>query len=152
MIQIRSSLFETNSSSVSLFVIPKDCIVKIPTMVNLEYDNYSNWEYKKYIDTLNFAYSMCVDLGGTNVARLIEYLKRKGVVIIRGDKYTKNPPGEFTTEGYPLQNYFKSEKLFDMFCFGDGSCVHKGNDNEYREELNEETYDKDKYITISLYE
>ena len=51
MIEIRSSVFETNSSSVHVLVIPKDTQVSIPHKVFLEGGEYG-WSEDTEYDTL----------------------------------------------------------------------------------------------------
>ena len=51
MLQIRNSLFETNSSSVHALIIPKDNPVYIPKSVRL-YGGEYGWEIDEYYDTL----------------------------------------------------------------------------------------------------
>lgn len=52
MIEIRSSIFETNSSSVHVLVIPKDTSISVPHKVFLEGGEYG-WSFGTECDTLN---------------------------------------------------------------------------------------------------
>lgn len=51
MIEIRSSIFETNSSSVHVLVIPKDTSINVPHKVFLEGGEYG-WSFGTECDAL----------------------------------------------------------------------------------------------------
>lgn len=146
MISIRTSIFETNSSSVHALVIPKDTKITIPNRVSLYYGEYG-WEQSVETDTLDYIYTACVDRGQEEVDKLISYLKRKGVEEI--NILSSNDNGNYGIDhGYdvPLAELFANENLLDRFLFGYNSYVQTGNDNDggdYMEDgyYNEEEYD-----------
>lgn len=62
MLTIRQGLFETNSSSVHVLVIPKDTDISIPSKVYLDGGEYG-WQHEKVTDTINYMYQACLDAG-----------------------------------------------------------------------------------------
>ena len=155
MIQIRQGLFETNSSSVNTLVIPKDTRIIIPKKVSLVYDNYSNWTFRKHTDTLNYAYSMCVDIGDPEILLFLHYLRRKGVEEIETHPNTGieewDIPFDYTD--IPLRKIFGSEQVLDLFCFGSESIAYDGNDNDMDNlsKFDKDNYDLDKFHVIELF-
>lgn len=148
MLNIRKSLFETNSSSVHALVIPKDQSISIPKKVILHYGEYG-WEADSYDDTLDYVYTACVDQGQKEVDKLISYLKYKGVeeIELRNSEYNYG-----IDHGYevPLDDLFTNENLLDRFIFGNKSFVQTGNDNnDYYPK--EEDYDKNEYDVLMKY-
>ena len=168
MVSIRLGLFETNSSSVHVLVIPKDTKLTIPKKVYLTGGDYG-WENNKAYDTLNYFFQACLDRGKEEVNKFIDYLKRKGVEEIEGGilRYVEDAEeypysgwkNEYNVwvDGYidhsdaiPLDDLFANENLLDRFLFGD-SFVQTGNDNvaDYQNECpNSSWYDLDKYDII----
>lgn len=169
MFSIRFGLFETNSSSVHVLVIPKDTKLHIPTKVILNGKDYG-WENWVIHDTINYFFQACLDRGKEEVNKFIEYLKRKGVEEIEGGtlhwvEHDENYPysgwkneDNFWVDGYidhsdaiPLDDLFANESLLDRFLFGD-SFIQMGNDNvaDYQKECpNSSWYDLDKYDIIT---
>ena len=80
MLTIRQGLFETNSSSVHVLVIPKDTDISIPSKVYLEGGEYG-WQHEKVTDTINYMYQACLDAGEEEVSRFILYLMDKGIEV-----------------------------------------------------------------------
>lgn len=152
MIQIRNSLFETNSSSVNTLVIPKDASISIPERVSLFYDNYSSWRYTEDTDTLNYAYSMCVDRGDCEILLFLNYLRRKGVKEIETHPTTGVEEWniDYDDSAIPLKDIFGSEKVLDLFCFGSGSMIYEGNDNDSDNlyKFSKNSYDLNKFYVI----
>lgn len=160
MIQIRSSVFETNSSSVHVLVIPKDTSITIPKKVFLSGGDYG-WSFETVTDTLDYMYQACVDQGREQLDRFFEYLKRKGVEEIHAPElnwvksdwngedyyYAENNNGyvDHSSE-VPLDDLFTNENLLDRFLFGN-SFVQTGNDNSDGCP-DEDDYDHDIYDTI----
>ena len=151
MINIRYSIFETNSSSVHALVIPKDTQINIPKKVNLYGGDYG-WKIGIEGDTLNYFYQACLDEGKDEVEKFFAYLRRKGVEEINAKEMRWNEDGrDMLNDGYvdhgyeiPLDELFKNEQLLDRFLFGSNSYVHTGNDNddmEWAEDINEEAND-----------
>ena len=150
MITIRHSIFETNSSSVHVLVIPKDAKIIIPNVVYLHRNEYG-WSDGNEFDTLSYFYQACVDRGTDEVLKLVEYLKRKGVEEIHCREIGSTVPN-FSgfidhSEEIPLDYLFSNENLLDRFIFGSESFVEIGNDNdEYCPRTS--NYDANKYDTI----
>ena len=131
MITVRKGIFETNSSSVHVLVIPKDTDISIPSRVYLEGGEYG-WQHEKVFDTINYMYQACLDAGEEEVSRFILYLMDKGIdVDYHGYDQKKFINDGFIDHGYeiPLEHLFKSKRLLDRFLFGTGSYVQLGNDN-----------------------
>lgn len=161
MLEIRNSVFETNSSSVHVLVIPKDTTISVPKKVFLRGGEYG-WEFDTEYSTINYMYQVCVDAGREELEKFFAYLKRKGVEEIhapelqwvksewRGQEYeyAKNNNG-YVDHGnqIPLDDMFANENLLDRFLFSSDSFVETGNDNEdgCPDEYN---YDQDKFDTI----
>lgn len=157
MLNIRYGLFETNSSSVHVLVIPKDQAVRIPKSVHLAGDEYGWAEGIEY-DTLNYFYQACVDSGKSELNKFFAYLKNKGIEEIHAPElewetgrygtYATNNPGYIDhVEGLPLDYLFSNESLLDRFLFGEDSFVETGNDNSYNTP-DEDKYDHDKYDVL----
>ena len=149
MIQIRHSLFETNSSSANMLVIPKDTNLIVPKKIRLLYGISSiDWSTNNVLspNAVNFVYSLCVDTNISEVYKLISYLKRKGVDIIEGI----DEIGDIPTEEIPLIYYFKNEYNLDHFCFGIGSFVKTVQTDS--ENYSDDIYDTSKYVTIAIYD
>ena len=147
MINIRYSIYETNSSSVHALVIPKDTKIYIPKTVNLYGGDYG-WREEIESDTLNYFYQACLDQGKEEVEKFFAYLRRKGVEEINAKGMLWDEEGrDIANDGYvdhayeiPLDELFKNEQLLDRFLFGSDSYVHTGNDNsdmEWAEEIDE---------------
>ena len=128
MIQIRNHLFETNSSSVHALVIPKDQKISIPDSVTLRYGSYG-WEGDTCYDTLDYVYTACRDRNDVEVAKLISYLKLKGVTHIEVMNNTGEDGIDHSYE-VPLEDLFANDNLLDRFIFGNASYVRTGNDND----------------------
>lgn len=154
MIQIRRNVFETNSSSVHMLVIPKDTTIKVPKKVFLQGGDYG-WSHDTECSTINYMYQTCVDFGRETLDKFFEYLKRKGVEEIYAPElhWVKDNWGEWAknNNGYvdhaselPLNELFANENLLDRFLFGD-SWVDTGNDNDdcgpFLEDYDLDTYD-----------
>lgn len=150
MIQVRKEMFETNSSSVHVLVIPKDVKIIIPNVVYLHRNEYGWSDYNEF-DTLSYFYQACVDCGTDEVLKLIEYLKRKGVEEIHCreiDSTMSSYSGYIDhSEKIPLDYLFSNENLLDRFIFGSESFVEIGNDNESCPPK-ADNYDKNLYDTI----
>ena len=161
MYQIRQSIFETNSSSVHVLVIPKDTKIDIPHSVYLFEGEYGLQADKEY-DTLSYFYTACVERGREEVEKFFNYLKRKGVEEIssrelrwKKDSY-EGEEYEYADgfNGYidhggelPLDELFANENLLDRFLFGTDSFVETGSDNgDYCPDV--DNYDHDIYDTI----
>lgn len=161
MIEIRASIFETNSSSVHVLVIPKDTAISIPRKVFLSGGEYG-WGFGTECDTLNYFYQACVDQGREELETFFEYLKSKGVEEIHAPEinwvksewngqeyeYAENNDGHIDHCGeIPLDELFANENLLDRFLFGTGSFVETGNDNSDGCP-DEDNYDHNIYDTI----
>ena len=157
MIQMRRGLYETNSSSVHVFVIPKEQSVHIPKSVHLRGGEYG-WSKDTVCDTLNYFYQACLDMGKEEVDKLFNYLKRKGVEEIDAPEiqwkkskwndedyyYAENNNGYVDHCGeVPFNDLFANEDLLDRFLFGEDSFVVTGNDNDFDERPDEEDYNSD---------
>ena len=143
MIQIRQGLFETNSSSVHVLVIPKDTEIIIPQIVYLRGGEYG-WSSDEEYDTMSYFYEACLARGQEEVNKLVSYLKRKGVEEVhcaRSNGYIDH------SNEVPLDTLFRNENLLDRFLFGRGSFVETGNDNS-DSYPSCTSYDQDKYDTI----
>lgn len=160
MIEIRSSVFETNSSSVHVLVIPKETKITIPTRVVISGGEYG-WENDKYYDTIDYMYQACVSRGREEVEKFFDYLKRKGVEEITSPElrwvksewrdeeyyYAENNDGYIDhSDDIPLDELFANENLLDRFLFGD-SFIQTGNDNSDNCP-DEDDYDHNIYDTI----
>ncbi len=161
MIEIRQSMFETNSSSVHVLVIPKDTSISIPHKVFLSGGEYG-WSADTEYDTLNYFYQACLDNGREELDKFFEYLKRKGVEEIHAPEinwvksewngkeyeYAENNDGYIDHCGeIPLDDLFANENLLDRFLFGNDSFVETGNDND-DDCPDEDKYDHNIYDTI----
>ena len=143
MIQVRFGLFETNSSSVHLLVIPKSSTVHIPDHVYLRGGEYG-WEVDEYYDTIDYFYQACKDSGSEELKKFFSYLDRKGITY----EESKDP----RDDGYvdheneiPFEELFGDESLLDRFLFSDAFVV-TGNDNS-EGSCPEDTYGSD-YIVL----
>ena len=155
MIQVRNGTFETNSSSVHLLIIPKECNIKIPPKVFLVFKEYG-WSSDVEDQALNYVYQACVDQGKEELNKFFDYLKRKGIQEIYspelkwktddddGYTYVENNDGYVDHSGeVPLDYLFTNESLLDRFVFG-GGWVVTGNDNS-ENCPSADSYDKNKY-------
>ncbi len=117
MIQIRQSMFETNSSSADVFCIPPNPSLKIPKeikMSRLMVDTYSLDKNASVEDKLAFMYNKAEDEG--HAAEFIQYLSYKGINII-------NDVGDtFDYDSYMFGYNMKQEDL-DAFLF-DSSSIY----------------------------
>lgn len=149
MLTIRQGLFETNSSSVHILVIPKDTDIVIPSKIYLTGGEYG-WQHEKVTDTINYMYQACLDAGNDEVSRFIIYLMDKGIdVDYHGYDQKRFINEGFIDHGYeiPLEHLFKSRRLLDRFLFGVDSYVQLGNDNSDNCPSLDD-YDSDKYDLI----
>lgn len=146
MIQIRTEIFETNSSSVHLLVIPRDGEVHIPKHVHLRGDDYG-WERGEYCDTLSYFYQACKDRGERELKKLFNYLDRKGITY---DESTERMDDGYVdhAEEIPFEELFGNESLLDRFLFSNAFVV-TGNDNYTDECPDSSEYDSDKYIVLT---
>ena len=144
MIEIRSSIFETNSSSVHVLVIPKDTRFSIPNRVSLHTGEYG-WSNDKEYNTLDYMYTACKERGQEEVNKFLNYLKNKGVEEID----CHDSEWYYIDHGYelPLDDLFSNDSLLDRFLFGVDSFVQTGNDNS-DECPSKEDYDPNIYDTI----
>ena len=158
MIQIRTSSFETNSSSVHILVIPKDTTIHVPKTILLDEVEYG-WNNAIESDTINYLYGVCVERGPKEVQLFIDYLKRKGVedIICKELQWEKGFDRELHAKNWtgsvsdynllPLEDLFANENLLDRFLFSEDSFVEMGNDN-IGETPSVKNYDPEKYDTI----
>lgn len=162
MITIRNGLFETNSSSVHVLVIPKDMSITIPKKVYL-YGGEYGWSDSTEYNTLDYFYQACIDRGRDELDKFFNYLKRKGVEEIhspeinwvksewngREYEYAANNNGYIDhSEDIPLNEFFVNENLLDRFLFSNDAFVKTGNDNsEYCP--SEDDYDDTIYDIIT---
>lgn len=151
MIQIRNNTFETNSSSVHMLVIPKECSLHIPHSVHLTGGEWG-WEFGSVTDTINYIYQACCDRGEEEERKFVRYLNGKGIVV--ESRAEINEDGWY--DGYidhggeiPLEEFFHNSAMLDRFLFG-GGWVDTGNDNS-DDYPTEEDYDPDKYDVIGKY-
>jgi len=115
MIQIRQSMFETNSSSADVFCIPPSPSLKIPKeikMSRLMVDTYSLDKNASVEDKLSFMYNKAEDEG--HAVAFIQYLTYKGINVI-------NDVGDtFDYDSYMFGYNMKQEDL-DAFLFDSNS-------------------------------
>ena len=115
MIQIRQSMFETNSSSADVFCIPPSPSLKIPKeikMSRLMVDTYSLDKNASVEDKLAFMYNKAEDEG--HAAEFIQYLSYKGINII-------NDVGDtFDYDSY-MFGYNMTQENLDAFLFDSNS-------------------------------
>ena len=148
MIEIRRSIFETNSSSVHILVIPKDADIVIPSKVYLEGGEYG-WKNEIVSDTINYVYQACLDRGDAEVEKFVLYLMDKGIDV----DYHGYDQKKFINDGWidhtgelPLKQLFGSKKMLDRFLFG-GGFVQTGTDNS-KNPPSEANYNHKIYDTI----
>ena len=146
MISIRIGLFETNSSSVHVLVIPKDTDIHIPSHVNLYGGDY-DWGPDSEDDTIQYFYQACKDMGKDELNKFFAYLSRKNIDFEEMSIKTKYFGGIDHVEELPLEELFNNENLLDRFLFGIGSYIDIGNDN-CDNSPSDEDYDLDKYDII----
>ncbi|MEE3344022.1 MAG: hypothetical protein VZS44_08030 [Bacilli bacterium] len=105
MIQIRQSMFETNSSSSHTFMIPKNSIpLRIPSSINLRKQNYPEDSIENRI-CLIYNYAEYYGDGDN----FIKYLQSKGVEVEEMDDRIE----------LPCSHIFKNEAQLDKFLFGE---------------------------------
>ena len=131
MIQIRSSQFETNSSSTHVFCIPSTKSLKIPKEIKLSsLDRYVDITTEMSIeDRIAYMYDRAKD--NNSEASFIEYLKAKGINVIDDRKY------EF--DGY-MFNFDFTESQLDSFLFDPDSKFLLDDDIDEYKHLEDEGY------------
>lgn len=142
--QIRSSVFETNSSSTHSIAISKAPVIADGKSIHFGIGEYG-WE-NGTANTANYLYTAILYVYGSEVAEeKIEHLKR---ILDKYDvsyqfeepKYWTSPSGEYTCldNGYVdhgseltefLEAVFSNEDLLMRYLFG-SSIVYTGNDNQ----------------------
>jgi hypothetical protein len=127
MIQIRNSMFETNSSSADVFCIPSSPSLKIPKeikMSRLMVDTYNLDKNASVEDKLSFMYNKAKDEGHTT--EFIQYLSYKGINVI-------NDVGDtFDYDSY-MFGYYMEQKDLDAFLFDSNSMyLDTPNYEEYK--------------------
>ena len=121
MVQIRSGVFETNSSSTHSIAVPRDCIAK--DYVSLRTDDFG-WEFKQ-VDAADYFYTAIYETSTTEeevnskIERLKEILNEHGI----GYKLSK-PKTSIST--YDNKDYFYLD---------DGYIDHGGELGEFVDEL-----------------
>ena len=127
MIQIRQSMFETNSSSADVFCIPSSPSLKIPKeikMSRLYVDTYSLDKNASVEDKLSFMYNRAEEAGCA--AEFIKYLTYIGINVINdvGDLFEYNPY---------MFGYNMEQKDLDAFLFDSNSiCLDTPTYDEYK--------------------
>lgn len=129
--QIRSSVFETNSSSIHSLCITKKKDYKLPEIVIFNSGEYG-WGPETECNTGNYLYTALLELKDQipdGLDRLKEILEKHGIEAIFND------PGEdyYIDHAYDIQDAVETllndeDKLF-RFLFGDESFVDIDNDN-----------------------
>lgn len=127
MIQIRNSMFETNSSSADVFCIPSSPSLKIPKEIKISrlmVDTYSLDKNASVEDKLAFMYNKAEDEG--HATEFIQYLTYKGINVI-------NDVGDtFNYDSYMFGYYMQQENL-DAFLFDSNSMyLDTPNYEEYK--------------------
>lgn len=141
MYQIRSNVFETNSSSTHSIVISKEPVTQFPTTLYLKFGEYG-WEFDNYSlpDYLYTAiYEVLSREEAEEACRHIEkVLSQHGVAcVFEPPKYTQYSNREYFDSGYVDHGYeladlveavlSNDDLLIRAFC-GDAT-VYTGNDN-----------------------
>lgn len=151
MLEVRFSIFETNSSSVHALIIPKDNNIHYPEEVTLYGGDYG-WSGKE-TDGLQYIFQICADRGKYEIENLVDYLESKGIEVVNkeyilGDKFNNSG---YVDHGYelPLEDLFADEGLLDRFMFG-GGWVDMSNDNVEDEDMipDPSHYDSELYDVI----
>ena len=123
MIQIRNSIFETNSSSSHAFLFPKDANIKIPSTVVL-YDTYDDT-----LDNMPNLYFNDCNWGEEYTTPFIKFLYKYGVKEIKYtgrhqyvteaiDKYKTVDPSDITIDRF--EELMASEENLLRICFDSG--------------------------------
>lgn len=129
MIQIRNGIFETNSSSCHVFMIPKNTDIKIPKTVILEDECSADNMLNIYFNDINW--------GKDDIEPFIQFLYKCGVQEIRYNgrysyvndlikKYKNSDPNEFYIR--------RNEESLKKVCFGTGIKLTTMEDYEVCEE------------------
>lgn len=128
MIQVRQSMFETNSSSTDVFCIPSNPSLKIPKeikMSRLMADTYYLDENASVEDKLSFMYNRAEDNG--NASSFIQYLAHKGINVI-------NDVGDTFDYDSWMFGFNMTQENLDAFLFDSNSLYFDSpwdNHNEY---------------------
>ena len=147
MRQIRSGLFETNSSSIHAIVITTNNNIEIPKdlppVLEMETVNFG-WEIDKYNDfpsKLQYLYNACESYE-TYKPKLDAFLSEVGIEMV---DYTPGYIDHSHGTADFLKFIFSDISRFKRFLFSSNSFIQTGNDNgesEYVDEVKDQyTYD-----------
>lgn len=136
MIQFRSGMFETNSSSSHTFMVPKeDVAMHLPKVVDLDkYYDKDTPEYRIVTVYNSFGYN------ASEEKRFIAWLTKKGITVINGND----------EDDYPASDTFKSEADLNKFLFGEGVVEIRGYDHGDYSMYEKFLENKDKYDKVDL--
>lgn len=159
MIRVRKGFFETNSSSVHAFILPKDASFRIPDTVKLCYDESCVWstgtvtKYESVQDKLDYIFSHEISEGNYREYDFCQWLGHIGVKHIRGNyNYDFESPDDakYDTCYFPLDNIFSSEKDLLRWLFTDDTCHMVQIEDNYLSNCLKDIYDKntDDYFSI----
>lgn len=140
-IKIRSSVFETNSSSVHAMIVTKEETNPSDNVVNFGFGRYG-WEEQEYHDVrdkANYFYTAAYDIYGEDIKYRIENALSKYGVKCR---FASPNSGKLWEDGYVdhsedarefVNAMLDNPGMFVRFLFNDDSFIHTGNDNSEME-------------------
>ena len=133
-IQIRHSVFETNSSSIHSLCIPKDKPYKVPDYVNFYLKQYG-WGPDIETNPGNYLYTWLVCAGEyEKIEQLENILYKHGAVHIEFEPYNKKEYPDFYIDHLEdaeewVNTIFKDEEKLLHDLFTPGAIIYITNDN-----------------------
>ena len=156
-IKIRSSVFETNSSSVHAMIITKGETNPSDNAVNFGFGEYG-WEEREYhdvCDKANYFYTAAYDIYGEDIKYRIENVLSKYGIKCR---FASPSIGRLFEECYVDHSYdakdfvdamLDNPDMFVRFLFNEDSFIHTGNDNsemEWFDVVHNTEYPHDEFV------
>lgn len=139
-IQVRKSIFETNSSSTHSvviapegadFVMPKD----LPDVIKLESDEFG-WEQKSYMDffsRLSYAFTYAINYSREedvdNLRKIVTEFTGKETEMEEGKEHGYIDHQSVEGRMGQIEEAFKDAATLKRFLFGKGSSFETDNDN-----------------------
>lgn len=141
MIQIRQSVFETNSSSVHSICVSKETISidQIPDTICFKLSSYG-WEEACVDDTASYLYTAIHqlsdrDLAGIYLCRLKAYLQNHGIEASFDNSYEEHCYLDHSDILIDfLDELTQDDDKLTRFLFGRKSCIYTGNDGSGEQE------------------
>ena len=135
IIKKRSSVFETNSSSIHSLCIPNNMAYQIPDYVDYRLEQYG-WGPDIVDDTGSYLYTALMKLGDIDhICQLKDVLYRHGVKDVQLERADRHNWLEFWVDHVEdlkpfIEEIFADEEKLLRFLFTPGAVVYITNDND----------------------